>query len=203
MTIALVRDGFVESVRDVCRISVTGVVQNGDDVADLLEFKWMCSESANELIEVSMRMDDFSSEWMHCDRISSYIARLVAQDRPDPLYYENLFSSAMNELLETVYLNHGSEGDLTCRVRRMDETDVIEIGLPSDEKTSDFYTDVVSALDGRDIEDLYNAALFAAGQRDARLGMFELAVDYKAKITVLTSSGRLTLSTQIAFGGAQ
>jgi hypothetical protein len=163
----------------------------------------MCSDRADVLIEVSMRMDDFASEWMHCDRISSYIARLVAQNRSDPLYYANLFSSAMNELLETVYLNHGSEGDLTCRVRSVDETDVIEIGLPSDQKTSDFYTDAVNALDGPDLEDLYHEALFSAGQHDSRLGMFELAVDYKAKINVFASSGRLTLSTQIALGGVQ
>lgn len=160
----------------------------------------MCSENVGQLIEVSMSMNDFSSEWMHCDRISSYVARLVSHNRADPLLYANLFSSALNELLETVFLNHGTEGDFTCRVRRIDDLDVIEIGLPSDAKTSDFYTEMVSALDRLDLEDLYHASLFAV-QRDPRLGMFELAVDYKAKVSVMVNSDRITLSTEISLGG--
>ena len=63
---------------------------------------------------------------------------------------------------------------------------MIELGFPCDEKTAQFYSDVVSLLDRRDIQDLYHAALFSTGQRDARLGIFELAVDYKAKISVVS-----------------
>lgn len=162
----------------------------------------MHSESADQLIEVSMGIKDFSSEWTHCDRISSFIARLVCQTRADPLFYANLFSSVLNELLETVFSNHGTAGDLTCRVRRTGEADVIELGFPCDEKTLQFYADVVSALDRSDIEDLYHAALFASGQRDARLGLLELAVDYKARISVVSDSGRTTLSAEIVLGGA-
>jgi len=162
----------------------------------------MHSESADQLIEVSMRIKDFSSEWTHCDRMSSFMARLVCQTRADPLLHANLFSSALNELLETVFSNHGTAGDLTCRVRRAGEADVIELGFPCDEKTAQFYSDVVSLLDRRDIQDLYHAALFSTGQRDARLGIFELAVDYKAKISVVNDSGRTTLSAEIALGAA-
>jgi hypothetical protein len=61
----------------------------------------MRSEPADDLIEISMRMNDFSAEWMHCDRISSYVARMVSQNSADPLFHANLFSSALNELLET------------------------------------------------------------------------------------------------------
>ena len=160
----------------------------------------MCSENAGQLIQVSMGINDFAGEWIHCDRISSYVARLVAQNRADPLLYANLFSSALNELLEVVFFNHGSEGHMTCLVRRLGEVDVIEISLPCDERTLAFYTDVVSALDRQDVEELYRAALFAS-ERDARLGMFELAVDYKAKMSVLAEAGRMTLSTEIVLGG--
>ena len=133
-------------------------------------------------------------------RISSYVARLVCQNRADPLFSANLFSSALNELLEVAFLNHGSVGDFTCLVRRIGEVDLIEIGLPSDEKTIAFYTDVVNSLASADIEDLYHAALFAPGQSDARLGLFELAVDYKAKISVVADAGRITISAEIATG---
>ena len=160
----------------------------------------MNSEGAGHLIEVSMGMSDFVSEWMHCDRISSFVARLVSQSRADPLFYANLFSSALNELLEVVFLNHGSEGDLTCRVRRVGVVDVIEIGIPCDDKVISFYTGIMNDLDSEKIEALYHSALFASGECDARLGIFELAVDYKAKINALASAGRLTLSAEIALG---
>ena len=44
-------------------------------------------------------IDDFASEWLHCDRISSYLARMVSHNRTDSLLYANLLSSALNELL--------------------------------------------------------------------------------------------------------
>ena len=163
----------------------------------------MCSERADDLIELSMGMDHFSSEWLHCDRLSSYIARMVCQTRSDPLFAANLFSSALNELLEIVFFNHGAEGHLTCRVRRRNDVDVIEIDLPCDQKTLDFYTDVVGSLDRADVTELYHAALFDDGPRDSRLGIYELAVDYQAKISVLPLAGRMTLSAELALGGVQ
>ena len=163
----------------------------------------MHSERAESLIHVSMRMQDFSSDWIHCDRISSYVARMVCQNSADPLYHANLFSSVLNELLEIVFFNHGKDGDFTCRVSRAGVADVIEIDLPCDEKTMAFYTEVVGIQDRDDIADLYRAALFGAGQTDSRLGIYELAVDYAAKFDVLVDSGRLTLCATMALGGVQ
>ncbi len=158
--------------------------------------------SKHPLIEVTMGMKDFSSEWMHCDRISTYVARQVSQSRADSLLYANLFSSALNELLETVFANHGSEGDLTCRVSRTDSSDIVELSLPCDEPTLKFYTGAVDLLDQHDVEDLYHAALFASEKQDPRLGIFEVAVDYKAKISLSNDNGRLTLSAEMVLGGA-
>lgn len=158
--------------------------------------------SKHPLIEVSMGMKDFSSEWMHCDRISTFVARLVSHKRADSLLYANLFSSALNELLETVFANHGSEGDLTCRVSRTDSSDIVEVTLPCDEPTLQFYTDAVSLLDQHDVEELYHAALFSSGTQDPRLGIFEVAVDYKAKISLSSNNGQLTLSAEMVLGGA-
>ena len=166
------------------------------------ELKVMHPDSAHHLVEVSMGMKDFTAEWMHCDRISSYVARLVSQNRADSLLYANLFSSALNELLETVFINHGSGGDLTCRVSRTDVADRIDLILSCDEPTLRFYNDAIALLNRRDIQDLYHAALFAADQPDPRLGIFEVAVDYNAKISVHADDGRLTLSAEMALEGA-
>jgi hypothetical protein len=166
------------------------------------ELNVMHPDSAHQLVEVSMGMKDFSAEWMHCDRISSYVARLVSQNQSDSLLYANLFSSALNELLETAFAHHGAGGDFTCRVSRTDVADRIDLILPCDEPTLRFYTDAVALLGRSDLQDLYHAALFAADQPDPRLGIFEVAVDYNAKISVSTDDGRLTLSAEMALGGA-
>ena len=163
----------------------------------------MCSERTGGIIEVSMRINDFSSEWMNCDRVSTFMARLVSQKSVDPMFHANLFSTALNELLEVVFFNHGPQGSFTCRVGRVGDVETIEIELPYDERTLNFYTDVLKTLDRPDVEELYQASLFEAGQVDARLGLLELAVDYKAKMSVLVAADQLTLRAEIALGWVQ
>lgn len=171
-------------------------------LAILANMEATCVLGNHPLIEIRMGMKDFSSEWMHCDRISTFVARHVSHNRADSLLYANLFSSALNELLETVFANHGSEGDLTCRVSRTDSSDIVELSLPCDEPTLKFYTGAVNLLAQHDVEDLYHAALFASQQQDPRLGIFEVAVDYKAKISLSNDNGRLTLSAEMVLEGA-
>lgn len=157
----------------------------------------------DQLLEVSMEIEDFSSEWLHCDRISSYVARMVSHNRADSLLYANLLSSALNELLETVFLNHGPEGQFSCRVRRSGPKDVIELTLPCDDPTLQFYTDAAGLLQRRDVADVYQTALFSPGAQDPRLGLLEVAVDYHAKISIMPAGNRLTLSAEMMIEGSQ
>lgn len=156
----------------------------------------------DQLLEVSMGIEDFSSEWLHCDRISSYIARMVSHDRADSLLYANLLSSALNELLETVFSNHGPQGEFSCRVRRSGTKDIIELTLPCDESTLSFYTDAAGVLQRRDVAEIYQTALFQPGAQDPRLGLLEVAVDYQAKISVAPAGDRLTLSAEMMIEGS-
>lgn len=155
------------------------------------------------LLEISMGMNAFASEWLHCDRISSYIARMVSHNRADSLLYANLLSSALNELLETVFSNHGRDGEFSCRVCRDGGTDVIELTLPCDEKTRKFYAEAASRLEKGNVGEAYHAALFSSGTTDPHLGLLEIATDYRAKISIVPEGGRLTLSAEMALEGAQ
>lgn len=158
--------------------------------------------ASDNLLEVSMGIDDFSSEWVHCDRISSYVARMVSHNRTDSLLYANLLSSALNELLETVFSNHGSGGDFICRIRRSGDKDVIELTLPCDETALRFYTDAAGLLERDDLAEVYRTALFSAGRQDPRLGLLELAVDYQAKISIAPAGRQLTLSAEMMLEGS-
>jgi hypothetical protein len=157
----------------------------------------------DQLLEVSMGIEDFSSQWMHCDRISSYVARILSHNRSDSLLYANLLSSALNELLETVFTNHGPGGDFSCRVRRRGAKDVIELTLPCDDATRRFYENAAERLESRDVAHLYRTALLAEGKQDPHLGLLEVAVDYQAKISIAPAGAQLTLSAELMLEGAQ
>ena len=155
------------------------------------------------LVEISMGIEAFASEWLHCDRISSYLARVVSHNRADSLLHANLLSSALNELLETAFAHHGPEGEFSCRVCRAGEADVIELELPCDEKTLTFYTDAARRLTGGDVKDIYHSALFSPEGRDPLLGLLEVAVDYQARISIVPEKGnRLKLAAEMALEGS-
>jgi len=153
--------------------------------------------ASDKILEVSMGIDDFSSEWLHCDRLSSYVARMVSHNRTDSLLYANLLSSALNELLETVFSNHGSGGEFICRIKRSGSKDVIELILPCDDSALRFYTEAAGVLEREDLADVYHKALFSSGKQDPRLGLLEVAVDYQAKISIAPAGRQLTLSAEM------
>lgn len=136
------------------------------------------------LLEVGMGVDAFSSNWAYCDRLSSYIARMVSHNRTDSLLYSNLFSSALNELLETVFRSHRSTGAFVCKVFRLARMDRIELTIPCDPPSLGFYRETMARLSRGDTAEQYRAALFAEGPLDPGIGLFELAVDYDAVISM-------------------
>jgi hypothetical protein len=136
------------------------------------------------LIDVDMEIGVFGSSWTHCDRISSYVARMVSHNRTDSLLYSNLFSSALNELLETIFRTHEGAGHFSCSVRRRGNIDRVELLIPCGAGQTRFYRDAVALVHGPDAADRYREMLFAEERLDPRVGLLELAVDYAADISV-------------------
>jgi hypothetical protein len=136
------------------------------------------------LLEIAIKADVFSSNWEHCDRIASYVARMVSHNRTDSLLYSNLFSSALNELLETAFRSHKGEGEIACKVLRAGPIDRVELTIPCDAETRSFYRDAIEVVQRPDAAESYMAALFADGPVDRRIGLLELAVDYRAKFSL-------------------
>lgn len=154
------------------------------------------------LLEISMDIGAFASEWLHCDRLSTYVARMVSHNRADSLLYANLLNSAMNELLETVFAHHGPQGEFSCRVSRDGAKDVVELTLPCDAESNSFYTNAASRLTKGNVADAYHEALFSTGAPDPLLGLLEIAADYRAKISIVPAGDRMKLSAEMALEGA-
>ena len=136
------------------------------------------------LLEIAMGAETFSSDWAHCDRIATYVARMVSHNRTDSLLYSNLFSSALNELLETAFRAHRGTGEIACSVSRAGPVDRIELTIPCDAAVRDFYRQAVDALGRDDVAERYVDALLAEGALDPRIGLLELTVDYKARVSL-------------------
>lgn len=156
------------------------------------------------LIEISMDIGAFASDWAYCDRLSSYVAKMVSHNRTDSLLYSNLLSSALNELLETAHRTHGPSGRFGCAVLRSGGRDRIELTIPSHTVGADFYSQAVSRLSQADLADEYRTSLFRDGPIDPTIGLMELAVDYNAVLSVepagdgaVRLTAELTLEEQV------
>jgi hypothetical protein len=141
------------------------------------------------LLEIALGVEVFSSNWAHCDRIATYIARQVSHTRRDSLLYANLFSSALNELLETAFRAHRGQGKLACSVSRAGAVDRIELTIPCDAALKSFYAEAVDGLTGKDVGERYVEALLADRALDPAIGLLELAVDYKARFSLHADEG--------------
>lgn len=141
------------------------------------------------LLAIDIGIADFSSSWAYCDRLSSYMAKMIGHNRTDSLLYSNLFSSALNELLETAFRLHGDDGSLVCTVLRKAGTDRIELTIPCGAEHQDFYRRTMDRVTSPDAAEQYRHALFADGPLDPGVGLMELAVDYNAAMRLETVNG--------------
>jgi len=151
-----------------------------------------------QMLEMDLEIRDFCSNWEHCDLMSGYLARMVSHNRLDSILFSNLYSSALNELLETVFRNHGAAGQFQCAVQREGRLDRIELVFPADDDTYKVYREAVGKARGEDAEELYLEALFAERDPDASLGLLELAVDYGARFSIdRCEDGRMRLVAEL------
>ena len=148
-----------------------------------------------KLFELRIGAEMFAADWSHCDRISSYVADLLSHARTDSLRYANLFSSVLNELLETVFHHHAAMGSIRCAVSRAGTLDRIEISLPCDGATRAFYHAAMAEIAKPDVADRYLKTMLSG---TGHSGLMELAVDYSAKLSVTDSApGELHLTTEL------
>lgn len=149
------------------------------------------------MIEVDFDIGDFTSDWSNCDIVSSYVSRMISHNRADSLLFANLYSSALNEVLETAFRVHGPTGKLVCRFKRAGNIDRIEVDLPSNDAVASFYRKAVDLTRQPDAERLYLTRLFSWDVPDTSLGLLELSVDYGANFSLKQTTNRICLAADL------
>ncbi|MEI9411834.1 MULTISPECIES: ubiquinone biosynthesis methyltransferase UbiE [unclassified Mesorhizobium] len=156
------------------------------------------------MIQIDMEIKAFVSAWKHCDYVSTYMARMISQNRSDSVHHSNLFSSAFNELLEVAFRTRHADGELACRVSRHGGTDRIELTFPCVPEERQFYEEAVSQLAGIEATERYLNSVSGdlAPSRDVVL--LELAVDYNATFWIEEAEGdAIKLVVDLSLEGLQ
>lgn len=151
-------------------------------------------EDSPPLLELELPLASFAAEWKHCDRMASYIARMVSVSRPDPQLTANLLSSALNEVFETLFrLQDETPGRLACRVSHPGMGERVELFFPCAPASRAFFRDALTLATRPDIETLYIDALISEGPISPFAGLLELVVDYGARLSLSETDAGLHL----------
>ncbi|MEQ1953057.1 ubiquinone biosynthesis methyltransferase UbiE [Mesorhizobium sp. CN2-181] len=154
------------------------------------------------MIQIDMQIASFHSNWTHCDYIATYLARTISHNRPDSVLFSNLFSSALNELLELTFRTRHVGGALACKISRRGETDRVELTFACGEEERQFFEEAVSRIQQDDRPGRYLNSLSGdiAPSRDMML--LELAVNYRAAIRLQEAGDdTITLVVDLPLGG--
>jgi hypothetical protein len=136
------------------------------------------------LIEFDMHIETFASNWVHCDQLSTYLARMISHNRADSARHSNLFSSALNELLEVAFRARHTDGELQCKVLRSGNWDRIELTFPCTEEERTFFNGALAQMSGDDALEryLFSVSTDLAPSREVVLA--ELVLNYEALISI-------------------
>ncbi|MCF6098618.1 MULTISPECIES: ubiquinone biosynthesis methyltransferase UbiE [Mesorhizobium] len=136
------------------------------------------------MIQIDLDVKTFMSDWILCDQLSTYSARMISHNRPDSVRHSNLFSSALNELLEVAFRTRHYGGEIACRVSRRGETDRIELTFPCIPEERQFFEEAVFQITGSEAMERYLNSVSGDLAPSREVVLLELVIDYNATLRV-------------------
>lgn len=136
----------------------------------------------NLLCRLSVSAESFSRDWAHCDQLSNYLSRIVSFDKADSFIFSNLLSTVLNEILETIFLNHSDNYSIIVSLYQSGDDTVIISDIPVDSESALFYSTVASDIENGDPSEMYRNEMGKNGEISRAVGFYELAADYGAMI---------------------
>ncbi|WP_269931706.1 ubiquinone biosynthesis methyltransferase UbiE [Aminobacter sp. HY435] len=154
------------------------------------------------MIQIDMQIASFHANWSHCDYIATYLARTISHNRPDSVLFSNLFSSALNELLEITFRTRHNGGALACKVSRDGDMDRVELTFSCGEEERRFFEAAVARIQASDVKDRYLSSLSGDVAPSRDIMLLELAVSYNATVNLGEGDdGTVTLVVDLPLGG--
>ena len=148
------------------------------------------------LLEFDLDTKVLEGQWIYCDFMSSFVASMVSHTRTDSFKFSNVLSATLNELFETVYRTRKEAGPFRFQILRKGPVDRITMVVPCGEDEQQFYLKTIEEINAPDAQETHLDLLFSDKELDRRVGLFEVANSYKAKISadkVEDSAVRLTV----------
>jgi hypothetical protein len=161
------------------------------------------AEAAFEpLLQLEMEMGAFLSDWLHCDQLSTFMARMISHNRADPVRHSNFFSSALNELLEVLFRGGSPDGQIGCAIYRHGPTERVKLTFPCPPRHRHFFSEAVSNTRREDALARYLDSILTdlVPSRDAAL--LDLAINFDARIHLEDSvASSITLVVDLPLEG--
>ena len=156
----------------------------GDDMTDT-QMGGLPDDGFKPLIEFDLDTAVLDDQWVYCDFMSSFVASMVSHNRGDPFMFSNLLSATLNELFETVYRTEKEAGQFRFRMLQKGSVDRITMTVPCGRDEQQFYLKTVEEIRAPGASDKYLELLFSDDKLDRRVGLFELAISYKAQMSAV------------------
>ncbi|TCR98692.1 MULTISPECIES: ubiquinone biosynthesis methyltransferase UbiE [unclassified Rhizobium] len=134
------------------------------------------------LLRFEMDMATFLSDWQHCDQLSTFMARMISHNRSDPIRHSNLFSFALNELLEVSFRGGSARGLIDCAVYRYDATERVRLSFTCPAGQREFYREAVSRSRQEDAIARYLSAISIDQTPNREVMLLDLAINFDARL---------------------
>lgn len=154
------------------------------------------------MVQIDVEMATFHSNWTHCDYIATYLARTISHNRPDSVLFANLFSAALNELLEITFRSRHTGGTFACKISRQGNVDRVELNFTCREDEQRFFEQAVARVRSGGAEADYMNSLSGDPAPSRDMLLVELAVSYNAAVSMNThDNGTIALVIDLPLGG--
>lgn len=131
------------------------------------------------IVKASFTSSGFARQWAHCHLLANYLARYASANEGDPERHATMLSTFINELLEVIYRNHASDGEIEFVFRKKGRHVLIQASVPVTEANRIFYRMAVQIVGQPDLKSWFRARLEEPSEgEDTMLGLLELVAVY-------------------------
>ena len=147
------------------------------------------------VVAVQFSANGFADNWLHCQQLADFLARVAASDRYDSEHHATLFSHFLNELLEVVFRLHAPGREIFVHVFKTGDELLIELRIPIDPETEQAYHDLFGALGDGDTREFLRKHIqkIPAKGPQHETAFLELAGIYHMKIDLQSEASERTL----------